>query len=242
MFDSMLVSSGVGVPARSRWVLPVSVLSHVAAIGLLVVTAFMVTVSPSDPGLPVVFAAPALAPPAPPPPPPPGPPASDLQPQVEEVVPEPEEMLQPQEVPESPSLAPSAGSTMGGEGGPPEGVPGGQLQLGGVPGGDGDEPGASGPIVITPDMTPPVLKRKVEPEYPEIPRKLRQQGRVILQAVISTAGTVEGITVLRSSDSSDSLFEQAAIDAVRQWEYEPALQRGRPVTVYFTVYVVFSLN
>ena len=37
-------------------------------------------------------------------------------------------------------------------------------------------------------------------------------------------------------------FEQAAIDAVQNWMYKPALQNGRPVEVYFTVFVEFKLH
>jgi protein TonB len=65
------------------------------------------------------------------------------------------------------------------------------------------------------------------------------EGKVICQAVIGTDGTVKDVTILRSSNS---LFDQAAIQAVRKWKYKPASQNGRPVSVYFTVVVDFELN
>jgi protein TonB len=57
--------------------------------------------------------------------------------------------------------------------------------------------------------------------------------------VISATGHVEEVTVLRSSSP---LFEEAALEAVRQWEYEPARQGPHPVAVYFTIDVRFTLR
>ena len=37
-------------------------------------------------------------------------------------------------------------------------------------------------------------------------------------------------------------FEEAAIEAVQQWRYDPALQDGSPVDVYFTIVVTFTLE
>jgi len=38
------------------------------------------------------------------------------------------------------------------------------------------------------------------------------------------------------------LFDQAAVEAVKKWKYQPALQGGRPVKVYLTVIVEFNLK
>jgi len=91
-------------------------------------------------------------------------------------------------------------------------------------------------------VTQPELieESRVQPEYPELARVARIEGNVVLQAVIRADGTVGDLVVLRST-RPNSGFEQAAIDAVRQWRYKPALSGGRPVDVYFTVYVDFSL-
>ena len=37
-------------------------------------------------------------------------------------------------------------------------------------------------------------------------------------------------------------FEDSAVEAVSQWRYKPALQNGKPVEVYFTVFVEFKLH
>jgi TonB family protein len=91
-------------------------------------------------------------------------------------------------------------------------------------------------------VTNPVLipESRIAPRYPEIGRKARVQGVVILQAVILEDGTVSSVDVLKSPGAHFG-FDQAAIDAVRQWRYRPGLKDGRPVRVYFTVTVDFVL-
>jgi protein TonB len=61
---------------------------------------------------------------------------------------------------------------------------------------------------------------------------------VILEAIIDVNGSVQSVRVLRSQP----LLEQAAVDAVRQWEYTPTLLNGVPVPVVMTVTVSFALE
>ena len=61
------------------------------------------------------------------------------------------------------------------------------------------------------------------------------------QAIIRADGTVGDVQVLRTNRPQMG-FEEAAISAVREWMYKPALQNGRPVEVYFTVFVEFKLH
>jgi len=119
----------------------------------------------------------------------------------------------------------------------PGGVPGGVLGgiLGGVPGG---APSGSQPLIVSGDVKAPELLHKVKPGYPEVARRARVTGTVILQAVIGESGDVEGITILRSRP----LLDEAAVAAVRQWKYKPATLNGVPVKVYFTVTVEFILS
>ncbi len=63
------------------------------------------------------------------------------------------------------------------------------------------------------------------------------QGVVILEVIVGTNGSVENACVLRSIP----LLDQAAIDAVRQWEFVPTLLNGQPVPVLMTVTVNFTL-
>jgi protein TonB len=59
-----------------------------------------------------------------------------------------------------------------------------------------------------------------------------------LHAIIAKDGTVQQLEVM----SGHPLLVQAALDAVRQWRYQPTLLNGEPVEVDTTVDVIFSLN
>lgn len=85
----------------------------------------------------------------------------------------------------------------------------------------------------------PVLIHRVNPEYPDVARKSRVQGIVILEAVITKEGTVENVKVLRGVHP---LLDQAAVNAVKQWRYKPATLNGKPVRVHSTVTVNFKLK
>ena len=55
--------------------------------------------------------------------------------------------------------------------------------------------------------------------------------------------TGERMTRAEAVERLRESFAEAAVEAVRQWRYEPARkERGRPVSVYFTVMVEFTLN
>lgn len=83
----------------------------------------------------------------------------------------------------------------------------------------------------------PKRLKEVKPDYPEAGQKARVQGLVLLECVISPAGRVTHAKVLRGIP----LLDQAAIDAVRQWEYAPTLLDGQPVPVIMTIKVEFRL-
>ena len=97
---------------------------------------------------------------------------------------------------------------------------------------------AEPPVRAVGDVKSPRLIRRVEPAYPELARQARQQGVVILEATTDIYGRVAAVRILRSLP----LLDQAAVDAVRQWVYEPLLLNGRPRPVTFTVTVTFVLK
>jgi TonB family protein len=88
------------------------------------------------------------------------------------------------------------------------------------------------------DVKPPKLIKKVDPVYPDEARKKGIQGVVILEAKIGESGRVIDAMILRSIPDLD----QAAIDAIRQWVYEPMLIDGKPMKALFTVTVRFQLD
>ncbi len=82
------------------------------------------------------------------------------------------------------------------------------------------------------------LIRMVKPIYPQIALQARIEGTVVLEAVVGTDGSVESLRYV----SGPPLLVQAAIDAVRQWRYQPTLLNGKPVSVETTITVIFTLN
>ncbi len=105
--------------------------------------------------------------------------------------------------------------------------------------GDGDSFGIpTGREIVDVPPSEAHLLKKVAPIYPVIARKAQVQGTVVLVAVIGTDGTVEDLKVRRSIP----LLDQAAMDAVRQWLFEPARRDGRPVRMRLTVSLLFRLT
>jgi len=88
------------------------------------------------------------------------------------------------------------------------------------------------------DIKEPRKIKDVRPVYPDDALAARIQGVVILEAVIAPSGSVSDARVLRSVPGLD----QAAVDAVRQWEFTPTLLNGVPVAVIMTVTVNFTLR
>ena len=84
----------------------------------------------------------------------------------------------------------------------------------------------------------PLNVNHVAPIYPVIAQRARVEGTVILEATIDTQGTVVAAKVLRSIP----LLDAAALEAVGQWRFTPALLNGVPVPVIMTVTVRFTLR
>ena len=73
--------------------------------------------------------------------------------------------------------------------------------------------------------------------YPPLARQTRISGTVKLHAIIGKDGTVQQLQVV----SGHPLLVQSALDAVRQWRYQPTLLNGEPVEVDTEIDVIFSL-
>ena len=80
--------------------------------------------------------------------------------------------------------------------------------------------------------------RNVNPIYPPDAQEAKIQGVVILEARIERDGTVSRARVLRSIPELDD----AAVAAVKQWEFTPTLLNGAPVPIMMTVTVNFTLQ
>jgi len=135
---------------------------------------------------------------------------------------------------------------------PPEaGIP----DLIGTPGLPPDAGGIPNTGITTPAFTPPpqpparqvrvadlpvapTKTNDVRPVYPDAARMARLSGTVVMEAVLDPAGRVTQLRVIRSAP----LFDQAAMDAVRQWRYTPSMYGGHPVSVLMTITIRFTLE
>ena len=112
-----------------------------------------------------------------------------------------------------------------------------------------DPPPSNGPVDATDDagsqrlrvdgvIRPPIKVFDVRPVYPDDAQAAGIQGTIILGVVIGKDGAVIEAMVLRSIPELD----RAAIDAVRQWRFQPTLVNGEPVEVEMSVTVQFTLR
>lgn len=88
------------------------------------------------------------------------------------------------------------------------------------------------------EIKPPQKLKHVSPIYPPIAKAANVTGVVILEMRIGTDGRVEEATVLKSIP----LLDEAALDAVKQWEFTPTLMNGQAVPVMMTTTINFSLD
>jgi periplasmic protein TonB len=178
-------------------------------------------------------------PPPPPPPPPAG--ARALKPAPAALRPTAEaKFVAPIEVPEL--VQPEESLDFGVEGGVPGGVEGGVPGgvVGGIVGGLPDAPppaAAVRPVRVGGMIRTPKLLNLVKPEYPPLAVAARIKAMVVLEAVVGTDGRVQTATVLYGQP----LLNQAAIDAVMQWRYQPLLLNGVPMPFVVNVTLNFNL-
>ncbi|HEX9639444.1 MAG TPA: TonB family protein [Acidobacteriota bacterium] len=104
----------------------------------------------------------------------------------------------------------------------------------------GDQPGAEKPAPkgearvaegTAVDAIPQVIERAA-PSYPAAARRLKIAGRVIISVLVGEKGEVLQTKVVRSDNT---MLENAALEAARQWKFIPASHNGKPVQSWFTL-------
>lgn len=91
------------------------------------------------------------------------------------------------------------------------------------------------------DITMPRLLTRVEPRYPRVARDEGLVGRIVLQIVLDREGMPRAPVVLQMTPGAEELAG-AAVEAVKQWRYEPATRNGEPVAVQYNVVIAFRLE
>jgi protein TonB len=189
------------------------------------------------------FVEPMLAPPPPPPPPPP----AVARPASARVEPQPASessgrFTAPVSVPDELRL--EEGLDLGFEGGLPGGVdggvPGGVVGgiVGGLPESISAPPPPVTPLRVGGQVKDPVKVKHVDPVYPRVAADASIQGVVVIEAVIDSTGQVTQAVVL----SGVPLLNEAALDAVRRWQYSPTLVNGIPTPIVLVITVTFQLK
>ncbi len=89
---------------------------------------------------------------------------------------------------------------------------------------------------------PPQPIRRVNPEYPTFARRSGIQGTVVLEVEVLRDGSVGAVEVARSLMAGPGGLDEAAIRAVRQWEFTPAMSGGQPVAVWARIPIDFQLE
>jgi len=244
MFEDSLFESSGRLKTKKKATVFASFILQCGIIGIMILVPLIYTEA-----LPKRELLTFLMAPPPPPPPPPPPQAIPKVRIIPKVAPQPQEFVQPKAIPkqiamikeEPPPPTPVGGVVGGVAGGMAGGAAGGIL---------GGMITAAAPPPPPPPPPPPERVRvggsvaaakliaQPKPQYPPLARQARIQGTVKLEADISKEGTIENLRVI----SGHPLLIQAAIDAVKQWRYQPTMLNGVPVEVVTTVDVNFTLG
>jgi TonB family protein len=95
---------------------------------------------------------------------------------------------------------------------------------------------SSASVPARPSITPPVSISKVKPAYPEVARRTRSGGTVVIDIAIDTQGSVTDARVV----SGPPVLGPAALDAVKKWRYKPASYNGKSVPGAARVSIEFN--
>ena len=224
-----VVRPSISIGSRKWYTLPVSLLSHSFALGLLIAVPILAPSMMPDVWKGDVMAyVTSIIPPAPPPP------------------------VIRRDLPEQRAINPNAAPTE-----PPEGItkepdelpifdnntPNEAIIIGDVTNGPVEPiapkpPAPVEPVRVGGTIRSPVKIRDAQPVYPSMAIAARIEGIVIIDATIGADGRVLDVRLLRPLP----FLDQAALDAVRQWQFTPTLLNGVPVPVLMTVTVRFTLK
>jgi protein TonB len=245
MFEEMVVSNAKNKKTNKPWTVFISMVLQVFFLAILILIPLIYTEA-----LPkTLMSSILLAPPPPPPPPPPPAPVQVVHVKPTAHLMEAGKLVAPKAIPKDIKIIkeeeapPDVGAGM--VGGVPGGVAGGSMGgvIGGVIGGAGST-AAPPPPKVTPkritvggNVQAAHLVNRVQPTYPPLARQTRISGTVKLHAIIGKNGAVEQLQVV----SGHPLLVQSALDAVKQWRYQPTLLNGEPVEVDTEIDVIFSL-
>jgi len=245
MFEEMVVSNAKNKKTNKPWTVVLSMVIQIVFLAILILIPLIYTEA-----LPkTLMSSILLAPPPPPPPPPPPAPTQIVHIKPQAHLMDAGKLIAPKVIPKDVKIIKEEEQPpdMGGgiSGGVPGGVAGGSMGgvLGGVIGGAGTAAPPPPPKAavtrtrVGGAVQAAKLVNRVQPMYPPLARQTRISGTVKLHAIIGKDGSVQQLQVV----SGHPLLVQSALDAVKQWRYQPTLLNGDPVEVDTEIDVIFSL-
>jgi TonB family protein len=93
------------------------------------------------------------------------------------------------------------------------------------------------PIRVGGNIQASKIISQTKPVYPQDAFQQNSGGTVKIEAVVTKEGALSGVNVINSPDPR---LTQAALDAVKQWRYEPTLLNGEPIEVLTTIDVIYQ--
>jgi protein TonB len=85
----------------------------------------------------------------------------------------------------------------------------------------------------------PTVVKQVQPQYTQEALAARIEGAVTLTTVVLSDGSVGDVTV---SESLDSMLDEQAVKAMKQWTFKPGIKDGKPVSVRVDIRINFTLK
>jgi TonB family protein len=108
----------------------------------------------------------------------------------------------------------------------------------GLVGGNKQPAAPEAPLEVGGDVKQAKLISPVAPSYPAMAKSQHISGNVLIDALIDANGRVTTMKVV----SGPPLLHQAAMDALKQWKYQPAMLDGKPTAMHLTVTIQFRLQ
>jgi protein TonB len=103
----------------------------------------------------------------------------------------------------------------------------------------GQTPVDEKPYRVGGSVSPPRIISRVEPEYTEEALKARRQGQVVIELVVTRDGAANDVHEI--GQALEFGLDEKAVEAVRQWRFEPGRKGEQPVPVMINVTVRFQL-
>ena len=118
------------------------------------------------------------------------------------------------------------------------------IETAGGGGSSGHGPGhgtaGSGPLDATSVEIPPKLLSRVDPTYPMAARRRSIEGTVVVRILVARDGQVEEVRIDTAAPAG--IFDDAILQALPQWRFQPAEHHGQPVAVWVRVPIQFRLR